>query len=468
MFAPSNLEQSAQDQIPSISRSPHVPISGLLLLTGAFTVFGALYVNAHSVLSLIYYFFLWHTWILVFHRGQLWDFGCAFTINSAFITAYYLIQTSVYPESYGATSLLGASTDDSYFFSILADSIPPKLLLRDYYFESTSVFPKIVRALTPLRIDHPMDVIFFQSGTTALLATFSKRFMLQLSNNVRLGQTAFVLALICPFLMMNGGVVFIRDTLAAALLIYSLSCIESARYSLALLAVSVQFAVRPGTAFILVPVYGVIYFRPLLLFVSRHRLISASVLLAAIVGVVSIAVNPPELPAIFAGTSEGGAVTWLGRDLISGLTTDPNGNAVFLWIQEFPFVVKFVLNGCYMFLYPFLSLRNAFPDQFFDVRAMVLNLLAPLYAVWLNGLFFAGAITKARVSCRQREVVVAFVVALLLIGTYSLQTRHKTILYPLYYFVVAIGYVAATPASRRVGLACSSGLLLLQLALLAR
>jgi len=65
---------------------------------------------------------------------------------------------------------------------------------------------------------------------------------------------------------------------------------------------------------------------------------------------------------------------------------------------------------------------------------------------------------------RQRAIVVAIVVILLLVGIYSLQTRHKTIIYPLYYLIVAVGFSNATPFARRCGYVISGSFLLLQIA----
>jgi len=277
-----------------------------------------------------------------------------------------------------------------------------------------------------------------------------------------------VFVLVCPFLMMNGGVIFIRDTFAAALFVYSLCCLNSKRFVLALGAVVLQVALRPGTALILFPAYVIIYFFDIKAFLKKHlAVVSVSAVLLAL-GLARVIQMAPDLSDLAAGTSEGGGIGFLGRELLDGLTADPDGNVVFLSIQELPFLIKLFLNGAYMFLYPFLSPRYAFAGDYYDVRAITMNLIVPIYSFWLNAWFFAGAFSKARIAKRQTQVLVAVAVAFLLIGTYSLQTRHKTIIYPLYYFIIAIGFASATPKARRLGYSCSSLLLLLQLAFILR
>lgn len=440
----------------------------LAFAASLFTLVGVVIVNPGSIAFFAYYLLLWLAFILVFHREEAGAFCYAYLINSAFIAAFYLIQTNVYPDSYGTTSPLGSWTDDSYFFALAADSIPANLLIRDNYFLYSNPFTTLINSLTPMSIAHPMDAIFFQSGVAALLATFSRRFTIQLSGDARLGNTVYTFAVICPFLMMNGGVILLRDTFAAALLIYSMACLNARRFGLSAMAIAFQLAIRPGTGLILLPAYAVIYSSNILALLRRHPLllpIGTAAIVAALATALTLSwdrlldLAPDFLEsALFKAAS----VDLLGRELFADLTADPGFNNALLAIQELPFAIRFVLNGAYIFLYPFLNPRVATAGQFFDIRALTLNLFLPIYAFWLNAWFIAGAITKARVARRQRAIVWAIVVALLLIGTYSLQTRHKTILYPLYYFIVAIGFRKASAGERRVGYACSAFFLLIQ------
>jgi hypothetical protein len=453
-------------------RAPWTTVKSVAVAASVFTLAGTLIVHPGSVAHLVYYFCLWVGFAWLLHREDAGAFAFAFLVNSAFIAAFYLVQTSVYPESFGTTSPLGAQTDDSYFFSMVADSIPGDLEVRDSYFLYDHPFSTFIRRITVLSIDHPMDVIFFQSGIAAMLVTFSRRFMSLLSPDPRLARAVYVLALVCPFLMMNGGVIFIRDTFTAALFVYSLCCLASRRWVLALAALLLQVFVRPGTALIILPAYAIIFAPELWAFVWRHRRWVAAGLLVVTVSLVRFLQVTPDLveAAIgwMGGTTEGGGLSFLGREVFEGLLANPGSNKVLLAIQEMPFLAKFVLNGVYLFLYPTLSVKEAFAGPNFDLRGVTLNLLVPIYAFWLNAWFIAGVLTRKRVTSRQVLVVVATVVSFLLIGTYSLQTRHKTTLYPLYYFVVAIGLVSPTPRARRIGYLCSAALLILQLATMSR
>jgi hypothetical protein len=265
--------------------------------------------------------------------------------------------------------------------------------------------------------------------------------------------------------MMNGGVVLIRDTLAAALLVYSLSTLHSRRYILASIAIASQFALRPGTALLLLPVYGILFWPEISRFVRNRPLLSVIILFCGILILISIAAIAVELLESVYGPQN---IGFLGRELIADLTADPNANALFLQIQQFPFALKFVLNATYIFLYPFLTLHTVLEAAEFDVRSITLSLIVPIYAFWLNAWFFAGTVSGKQALERQRHIVVAIFVTLLLVGVYSLQTRHKTVIYPLYYIVVAAGLTNASAIARRFGYVLSSSLALVQIAAVLR
>jgi hypothetical protein len=270
--------------------------------------------------------------------------------------------------------------------------------------------------------------------------------------------------MLCPFLMMNGGVILVRDTFAAALFVYSLSCINDRKWLLAIGALAVQFAIRPGTALILIPAYFVLnlaYVRRLTAGRSAILAVGLPLVLLAAAGFAAVFIDVSRYQNYIDTMGLG------GRDY-SELTTDPSGNQILLAIQQMPFWEKFPLNGAYMFVYPFFGLSTAFGGPFFDMRFVAMNFVFPILALWFNAWFFAGVITRAKVGGGHRLIVLAFGFTLLLVGTYSLQSRHKTIIQPLYYLIGAIGMRRASPGERQVGYVASGALLLVEIAISLR
>lgn len=443
--------------------SPEVAWRPFIALCAAVvTLTGVLLVNPSSIANFAWYFCLWNAFVFVCHRDDADYFVLAFLVNSAFVALFVVVQSTIFPDTYGTTSPLSMSwTDDSYFFTLVADSVRPELLTRASYWEYQHPFATLIRAVTPLRIDHPLDVLFFQSGTAALLATSSAKLMLQLSRDRRLADIVFVFTMICPLLMMNGGVILLRDTLSAALFVYSLCWINERRFLIAAAVIAFQVAIRPGTGIILTFAYPVIYCREIWPLIRRHP--GLSMALATTIVLVGIALIPDALEYLSAHYKVG-AVNFLGREIFAELTDASAGNEFFLAVQELPFAVKVPLNAAYIFLYPFFRPDAVTHASHFDIRTFLMSIVIPVYSYWLNAWFFAGALSAKPVIDRQRAIAAAIVVILILVGTYSMQTRHKTIIYPLYYLMVAIGFAKAAPLARRTGYVLSSVLLLVQIA----
>lgn len=426
----------------------------------AATIIATSTVHLYSVSMYFYYFIIWSAFIFALHRNSFRDFTFAYVINSLAIAAFFVVQTHVYPESYGTTSPLGSWTDDSFFFGMTADSVPSSLELRAGYQDYNQPFSTMVRWLTLPPTSHPMDLIFFQSGSAALLATFTKRFMWKMSADIKLSRAAYLLAITCPFLMMNGGVIFIRDTFVAALLIYCLSCLFDRRFILAAAALVLEIMIRPGTGLILVPAIALIYLPGGQLLRPRNLAVAALGLLLIVVVLPRLSIISDLLPQFSYATSQ---ISVTGREIYTDLSDDGAGNSIFLSFQGLPFPVRFVLSGAYMFVYPFLDPMEAFTTPYFDLRNVAMSLVIPIYAFWLNAWFIAGAITRVRAMDRQKVVFWAAILALLFVGTYSLQTRHKTIIYPLYFLIIAVGMVRAKRTDKQIGYAASFSLVAFQL-----
>ncbi|MDP3655584.1 MAG: hypothetical protein Q8R45_01280 [Brevundimonas sp.] len=455
----SSLSHGVQSSFQNRQPLPIINVAAVLV-----TLVTAYLVNPYSIVMYGYYMLLWCAFIYVLHRPQMKDFLTAFLINSAAIGIFYVVQTHFYPESFGTTSPLGSWTDDSFFFSLVADSVPPGLELRRDYFLYTMTFSSIVDALTVLPIHHPMDVIFFQSGVAALLATFTKRFAFQMSGDHRIARVAYILCIVCPFLMMNGGVVFIRDTFVAALMIYSLACLFDRRYILAGSALLLQLVIRPGTGLILLPACAIIYLADRKILGPKNLFVLAAAVPLVIIAFSQLGIVEQYFPA-YAGYINSMSLT--GRELFADLSST-DANAIFREVQEYPFFIRFFLNGIYIFFYPFLDPIDSLSTAYFDSRSVTLGLIVPIYSFWLNAWFIAGVITKSRVLLKHWQITAAVIVTLLLVGTYSLQTRHKTIVYPLYYVIAAVGFASARPGERRVGYLASFAIIGAQLIVVFR
>ena len=121
------------------------------------------YLRVESLICFLYYALFWFAHALFLLPKLLREFSFAFLVNSSLVSAYYLLQTTVSPETYGTTSGLGSRTDDSYFFSLIADEIPNLMDTRSNYEEYENFFTSIIKWVTPFKIYYPIDIIFCNS-----------------------------------------------------------------------------------------------------------------------------------------------------------------------------------------------------------------------------------------------------------------------------------------------------------------
>jgi hypothetical protein len=452
---------------PTVHRGTTVPIqrNGLvyclvcaLLTCGVTSLF-----HAHGVLGYCYYLLIWSAFMFVFDREQLGGFLYAYSINGLFTVAFVAIQIYNYPESYGTTSPFGSQSDDSYFFSLIADAIPAGMETRDGYYLYSSGFSDLIRILTPFRVTHPLDVVYFLSGVAGLLAVYTKQLANQLTGNKKVGRSAYVITVICPLFLMSGGAILLRDTLVGALFILSLCCINRRRYLTFIACNTIQLWLRPGTAFILIALYGVFYMRDIVsaLTNNKHRPHAIAVAVLAAILVIGMFIYRHAVVELL----EANTVV-LHKFSREGMVNDyltGGGRGTFVWIQLQPTPIRLVLASLYMLLTPFFTIQPTGTGAF-DFRIFLMGVIYPIFAFFIHAWALTAVVVKYRSSETARLLLTTFLAGCLLIGVYSLESRHKAVIQPIYYIIAAMGLRLAPPATRIVGYSVSAAWLVIQLA----
>lgn len=396
------------------------------------------YITPTAFLSYIYFLIFWVCILLIFHRRELIDFVKSYLICALATIIYFVVQINVYPDSYGTTHPLGSWTDDSFYFALAADALPPNLFVRDFYWLYDSFFAQILKFITPFKITHPVDTIFFVSGVWAILPVFTGRLALAWTGDASVANAAYYMSLFSPIYWMFGGSILVRDTFTAACFVYSILCVQEKRFLAALIISFLLLALRPASAFLAVVLCLILFWRPFIynrkMWVGLFTVIVGS--FATIYLLQDVLIN--YIFKMSSGTSEGGAISLMARELLSSTGQD-GGEEVLIYIQDFPFILRLILNGIYVFLFPFFSLDSFMFRDHFDLRMVLLAGAAPVIAVWLNAWFFNGCLVDSVNFPLRKSVIVAFGLGLLIIGTYSMIGRHVTVIMPLYYIICAYG-----------------------------
>lgn len=431
------------------------------------TVMLVLKVHPHGLLGYGYYLGLGLVFMFAFDRTECRDFVSAYLGNALLTALYVAVQVRFYPESYGCTSPLGAQTDDSFFFSLVADSIPPGLDTRPGYDQYQYGFTTLVRWLTPFRVVHPLDVLFFLSVIAGLVCVYTKQLARLLTADRSAARLAFWLALLCPLMLMNGGAVFVRDTFVAALLVLSFCCLYRRRHVAFCLCFALQLVLRPGTAFIVLVLYLVMFAEHLgvLVRTKARRL-------ALIVALVAVGVAVPLMFFMNRDWVEwhleknGIVLNELRRAGQEDTLAGGFGKGAFTLIQNQSLLPRVALSTVYMYLGPFLNPANLVTPHGFDTRILLTNVIYPLWALPAYALFFAALFSRPAFRGVLRRWAVMFFVACFLIGVFSLQSRHRVVIQPLFYAIAASGAVASSALVKLLGFGLAGLWIIAQLAYL--
>lgn len=416
-------------------------------------------VNAHSLIGYWYYFAVWLTFTALFDWREVKDFVTAYFITAVFTALYVMVQVHYYPESYGCTSPLGAQTDDSFFFSLVADSIPPGMDTRDGYYLYSYGFSSLVRGVTPFSVTHPLDVLFFLSGVAGMVCVYARQLTILLTSNRHAGRTAYVLALFCPMMLMNGGAVFVRDTMVAGLLLLSFCCLFRRRYLAFGMCVVMQFILRPGTAVMILAIYGFMFAENLgvLLRTKKNRLrVGLAVAILGGVGAGVLYSQQEQLMRLF--EDNGVVVTELRREGQSDILAAGFGKGAFTAIQQQVLPLRLLLSTAYMYLAPFFNPNGMVTSDAFDTRILLMNVVYPLWALPIHAWAVAALFPKDPWMRKAlRKWLLMILVACFFIGVFSLQIRHRVIIQPLFYALAAAGLHLGSKEGKVIGF-CLAGL----------
>jgi hypothetical protein len=129
----------------------------------------------------------------------------------------------------------------------------------------------------------------------------------------------------------------------------------------------------------------------------------------------------------------------LFREDIIGVLTRMDADAFLLKLTKLPFLPRIILLGIFFFFAPFLKFRF-YTLGVFNIRFIMMSLVAPVVLIfcWSNILKSSlFSISTPRNNIRYIFLIAVFIAICL--GVFSLQSRHKTVLMPFLYILMASG-----------------------------
>ena len=373
-------------------------------------------------------------------------------VYSLLSTGIYLIQYWTLPEFYGFSGGLGIGTDDSFYYSQAANSIPLGFPLRDNFSSYVHGYSRVLRKVSVWSINHPLDILFFNSVGAVLTPLFTRETARNLFDDDHIAIAVFGFSAICPFLLSN-SLVLIRDGWTAALLMAGLYFLLKKKYALLIGSMVLLFYLRIASGAIAL---GALVFVVWLMYreAQVHKFLRP-LLLGSVVGVVAL-VALYAVPIIWEyvlakGLAGGFFREEFAREYVIG-TGSGRANPAMGALLSQPWYIRIPLSTAFFSILPTFELSSVIREGVFIPRSLMASVAYPLLFVFYINYLARGlhyALSKKDIDLI--AVAILFFGFILAVSQLSLQARHKTMIMPLMYLLVGYGYVNYTKNGKVVG-----------------
>lgn len=351
----------------------------------------------------------------------------AYHFNLFFAISFYLIFKSQFPEYLGLSGAEGGiGTDDCRFY---AQIVGGKGLLYRIMVSTTHIYSysKLLKFIYPFEVFTPLNIVVVNIIFAAYLPIYVKRFAVLLTKNERIGNTAYWFSLLCPFNLYFGCII-LRESFTAVMVIAGMCYYLEKKYIP--LAVCVYFLtwIRFGTLAFLI--CGI-----LMLYRFKLKRRTRTDLYFAIIFTLVIAAfyfSFAFLQEFSFGKLEDGIIRSANDSRYSGTTIGS--------IMGLPFPLNIILSTVFFLFIPFLGIPHELYGHYL-VGSIFQGFLTPLFMFFLWNYIFNASLQAITDKQRDAAKQILFIIVLfaLLLGTISLQSRHKTVLFPILCILAAYG-----------------------------
>lgn len=373
----------------------------------------------------------------------------------------FQIQKYAIPDWYGFSGDYGGvGTDDSRFYGGVTTNISSIPYGARSYLGMDHNFVTFLKFIYPFQINHPLSIIIPNLLGICFIPHFTYKTAFSLTKDFRVSELAFKLVLICPFILSN-GLILMRDGWSSFFLILGLYHFFEGNFIKYIIALFFLISIRLGTGILLliVPFFYLYNF-----FLSGNiKKVFIKVLLFTLFLLILISVGLPFL--IEYSVSRG--ISGFGRqEFVENFIAKADDSSIVYVIYNLPFYLKLPFGFAFFLLLPYLKVEF-FTQGFFNIRNIMFTILMPILNIFYFKYFFSGiyyAISNNKKNIR--KVIFIYLFLILIVSQLSIQPRHKTALMPLFYILVAYGFVNNTKMSRLIGILIMFSLILIQIIIL--
>jgi hypothetical protein len=404
-----------------------------------FSVAGIISIDPLSLISFILFF------IITVFAGRLFFKGeeeskiillfCFYTIITIIIFWFQYYQ---FPQNGGSTGEgIYGGTDDLFFFQEATRHGLSYRGDRSMEMHNYAKFLEVINNVVRLyKVPKLLDLLFANIFAFTFIPVFTKKVAEFLKYQESAVNLAFLFSAICPIMIIN-GLVLVRDGWTAMLLISSIYFVLEKRFVFAALTLLFSFYLRVSSgAITLIFVAVILLFAvkgDIPMYKPRKKIFYVIVVLAAVL---------VSIPAIILFLRINKIDNTFFREGISSFI-DSRGESKSAagFIYRLPGLLRVFIAPIFYFGSPFLSLKGIIYNNAITIRSFIVQIFPFLFIVYfILFIQFIGLLIKMHKRKIISLLFFVFIFSNILLSQLSMQPRHKTMLMPVFYLIVANGY----------------------------
>lgn len=365
-----------------------------------------------------------------------------------FAIFFYVIFKYQIPSYMGTSGPEGIGTDDNTFYGQLREGdVTYAMEVPAEYKYPFSIF---LQFIFPFKATTPLSVTTFTILFVSYLPYYIKKISDILFNDERISKCAIFLIITCPFIVYYSSIIM-RDMLITTLIFAGLYYYLRKGYLGLAISILLIVWIRFGSiVFLAAGIIVIIISR-----MKEHRMAKWKIVFLLLCILLLFYFAFPYLQEYSYGR--------LSNNLIRDTNGDYFKDSTIAKLVNMPFPINIILSTIFFIYIPLFQFPILVDGHFYSGGIMQ-GTLTPLFFFFVWNYFYNALFSLF--SSKNRSLVILFALMILfamLLGTISLQSRHKTVLIPLLCLFSSYGVVRYNKSAQSISILLAVGTIAVQI-----
>lgn len=328
------------------------------------------------------------------------------------------------PAYIGTTGPEGIGTDDYTFYGQIVEGEVPYLM--EVPAEYKYPFSIFLQAVYPFHIYTPLNVVLFNIVFASYMPYFTGKLAEFFFNDPHITNIAQIMVLLCPMTTLY-GVIIIRDLLVTTLVLASIFYYLNKNYISVIICVALVFFIRFGSISFIAASFLVIY----IIQNANSGWGWIKTVTVFSIFIITFLLFLPTLQEYSDGK--------LSANLIRAVDGEYYEGSTIASIVSLPFPINIILSSLFYAFAPLLGFPSLHNGVFVIINFFNAT-LTPIYFMIIAPFLFNPFFEQHK-STSLKISIYLLLTFLVVLGTVSLQIRHKNIIFPVMSIIAAYGFI---------------------------